>query len=81
MCPLSPHFIANTDTDGETWSTDIKLEFPKDTLILGSPGSSIAIGDNIYVSDRQSEAICAVGSDGSDAAVSRRGKPQESSHV
>ena len=66
----APHFVVNTDTGAERWIADIEIGFPRDTLILGKPGSLVAIGDSIYVSDDpQSGAIFTIGPDG---YISRR---------
>ncbi|MCY3629342.1 MAG: 6-bladed beta-propeller [Bacteroidetes bacterium] len=60
----APHFVVNTDTEPERWAATTRLGLPNDSLILGRPSSMIAIGDTIYISDRQSENIFAVGADG-----------------
>ncbi len=60
----APHFVVNTDIDAERWVASTRLGVPTDSLILGRPQNMIAIGDSVYVSDRQSEAIFAIGTDG-----------------
>ena len=60
----APHFVVNTDVEAERWIANTRLGIPTDSLILGRPQSMIAIGDSVYISDRQSEAIFAVGTDG-----------------
>lgn len=60
----APHFVVNTDVEAERWVASTRLGVPTDSLILGRPQNMIAIGDSIYISDRQSEAIFAVGTDG-----------------
>lgn len=60
----APHFVVNTDIEAERWVATTRLGVPTDSLFLGRPQNMIAIGDSIYISDRQSEAIFAVGTDG-----------------
>ncbi|MXX96701.1 MAG: hypothetical protein F4065_02075 [Rhodothermaceae bacterium] len=75
LLAAAPHFVVNTDTEPERWVATTRLGLPNDSLILGRPSSMIAIGDTIYISDRQSENIFAVGVDG---YLSRRiGSPGE----
>ena len=71
----APHFVVNTDIEAERWVATTRLGVPTDSLFLGRPQNMIAIGDSIYISDRQSEAIFAVGTDG---YLSRKiGRPGE----
>ena len=60
----APHFVVNTDIEPEKWVASARLGIEADSLILGTPNSMIAIGDSVYISDHQSEAIFAVGPDG-----------------
>ncbi|MCY3594807.1 MAG: 6-bladed beta-propeller [Bacteroidetes bacterium] len=60
----APHFVVNTDVETERWVATTRLGLPTDSLIFGRPSNLIAIGDSVYISDRQSEAIFAVGKDG-----------------
>ena len=60
----APHFVVNTDVEAERWIASARLGIPTDSLILGRSQNMIAIGDSIYISDRQSEAIFVVGTDG-----------------
>ncbi len=60
----APHFMVNTDIEAERWVASTRFGIQSDSLTLGRPGYMIAIGDSIYISDRQSEAIFAIGSDG-----------------
>ena len=60
----APHFVVNTDIEPEKWVASARLGIETDSLILGTPNSMIAIGDSVYISDRQSSVIFAVGPDG-----------------
>ena len=60
----APHFVVNTDIEAGRWVASTRLGGPTDSLTLGRPTNMIAIGDSFYISDRQAEAIFAVGADG-----------------
>ena len=64
LLAAAPHFVVNTDIEAERWVASIRLGAQTDSLILGSPTNMIVIGDSFYISDRQNEAIFAVGRDG-----------------
>ncbi|MDE2645806.1 MAG: 6-bladed beta-propeller [Bacteroidota bacterium] len=64
LLAAAPHFVANTDIDGERWLATTRLGLPNDSLILGSPWHLMAIGDSVYVSDATSRAIFVIGTDG-----------------
>lgn len=60
----APHFVVNTDIEAERWIASTRIGVENDSLILGRPMSTIAIGDSFFISDRQAGAIFAVGADG-----------------
>lgn len=60
----APHFVVDTDVEAERWVASTRLGIPTDSLILGRPQNTIAIGNSFYISDGQSESIFAVGIDG-----------------
>ena len=64
LLAAAPHFVVNTDIEAERWVASTRLGVETDSLILGRPMNTIAIGDSFYISDRQAGAIFAVGADG-----------------
>ena len=64
LLAAAPHLVVNTDNEAERWVATTRLGLPTDSLILGRPSNMIAIGDTVYISDRGSENIFAVGADG-----------------
>ena len=42
----APHFVVNTDIEAERWIASTRIGVENDSLILGRPMSTIAIGDS-----------------------------------
>ena len=83
LLDAAPHFVANTDTQPERWVATTRLGLSNDSLILGRPSHTIAIGDSVYISEQGGTTIFAVGADGYlRRKIGRQGKgPVEFSHI